>query len=597
MQKLKLIMYNDNIHRVLAEYEERTLLIDCIHFTMPKWVATIDLQKCCECTEEELLFNDSNVGSLSTQKKKLAHERYTLIASILPFVSNEYMRSRKIAQVSESTNISKQTIRKYLCRFLAYQTIDCLVPAETGSEKPLSIEQKNFRWAINKFYYSPLKHTLRGTYLMMLKERYTTENGDLTSDYPPFHRFKYFFNKTKNMQSYYISRDGLTNYQRNQRPLLGEGVREFASSIGMGMLDSTILDIYLINDEQQVVGRPILTACVDAYSGLCCGYSLSWEGGTYSLQCLLKNIVANKVEHCKRFGVHIHPEDWNCNSLPATFVTDKGKEYTSYALEQITDLGVTIINLPPYRPDLKSYVEQFFNIIQNLYKPILKGKGVIEKDFVERGAIDYRKTACLTIEEFEIILLKCIIHYNTKRRVESFFYTEEMINSNIKPFSNHIWNFSLDASGANLIDIDEKLLHLTLLPRSKARFSRRGLLFSKLRYHSEGFTERYLKSDTCVVSYDPTNTSRIWLFENGEYTEFALIDSIYGERTFEETKAQIEQQNIFLKSYDQECTQAKLDLIEDIEAIAKHSNIHSKIEVSSIRKTRNKERDRRRIGT
>ena len=26
-----------------------------------------------------------------------------------------------------------------------------------------------------------------------------------------------------------------------------------------------------------VIGRPVLTACVDAYSGLCCGYSLSWE--------------------------------------------------------------------------------------------------------------------------------------------------------------------------------------------------------------------------------------------------------------------------------------------------------------------------------
>ena len=65
--------------------------------------------------------------------------------------------------------------------------------------------------------------------------------------------------------------------------------------VGIGMFDATICDIYLINDGGNLVGRPILTACIDGYSSLCCGYSLSWEGGVYSLRGLLLNIITNKT--------------------------------------------------------------------------------------------------------------------------------------------------------------------------------------------------------------------------------------------------------------------------------------------------------------
>ena len=43
---------------------------------------------------------------------------------------------------------------------------------------------------------------------------------------------------------------------------------------------------------------------------------------------------------------------------------------------------------------------------------------MIEPDFQERGAHDYRKDACLTLEQFEKILLYCILYYNTKRTLE-----------------------------------------------------------------------------------------------------------------------------------------------------------------------------------
>ena len=142
------------------------------------------------------------------------------------------------------------------------------------------------RWGLNKFFYNKNKNSLRTAYVLLLKEKYCDEYGNLLSEYPTFYQFRYFYRKHKKMSTFYISRTGLKNYQKNKRPLLGNTIKQFANHIGIGMLDSTICDIYLVNDNGDLVGRPILTACVDAYSSLCCGYSLSWEGGMYSLRDL-----------------------------------------------------------------------------------------------------------------------------------------------------------------------------------------------------------------------------------------------------------------------------------------------------------------------
>ena len=81
--------------------------------------------------------------------------------------------------------------------------------------------------------------------------------------------------------------------------------QEYCNAIGIGMLDSTVADIYLINEAGQLVGRPTITVCVDAYSGLCCGYSLGWEGGNFALRNLMQNIISDKVAYCRGLGIEI----------------------------------------------------------------------------------------------------------------------------------------------------------------------------------------------------------------------------------------------------------------------------------------------------
>lgn len=595
MKKNSLLKSGKQIFRVLELNSDKAFVIDCVKKTMPKWVTKESLSLYEDCIESELIQETGTVipdiDMLDTDSRRFIREHFTMIAPILPFVSDIKQRTYIINQISDEKNVSKQTIRNYLCLYLIYQTEAVFCPKQT-EEKELTEDEKKMRWGLNKFYYTQNKNSLSMAYTMLIRAKYCDGNGVLLPERPTINQFRYFEKKYRKKQNYYISRNGLKDYQKNHRPLLGDGVQEFASHVGVGMLDATVCDIYLVNDAGELVGRPILTACIDAYSGLCCGYELSWEGGTYSLRGLMLNVIADKQEHCRKYGISIQKIDWDCDRLPATLVTDMGSEYVSSNFEQIAELGVTLINLPAYRPELKGPVEKFFDLIQGYFKPILKGKGVIEPDFQQRGSHDYRKDACLTLYQFEQILLRCILFYNSKRVIENYPYSEDMIQERVLPTSSNIWTYGIRQSGADLLEITPEELILTLLPRTAGKFSRQGLKVNGMRYKHKNYTEKYLSGGMVTVAYNPEDVSCIWLIENGSYIRFELIESRYREKKLSEVETLKTSQKTLLKALTEANTQAQVDLVNHIEAIAGTADYKGTTKIKGIRENRRKEQSR-----
>lgn len=536
-----------------------------------------------------------------------ANRRFTIIADILPVLEDKKALGKAISRASAEYGISKPTVRRYL-KLYQESGKEGLQPQKKNKfESDLKEHSGNgtsfsndIRWGLNQFYYTTAKRSLKDAYRMLLEAKYYKE-GKLADAFPTFWQFRYFYRQHNKKQNEIISRQGLSCYQRNERPLLGD-VQQFASATGVGMLDSTICDIYLVNDAGQIVGRPILTACIDAYSGLCCGYSLGWEGGTYSLRNLMLNIIADKTAHCQQFGIKISKAEWDCISLPAKLITDMGSEYASENFSQLAELGITITNLPPYRPELKGQVEKFFDVVQNYYKPYLKGKGVIESDYRERGVADYRRQACLTLADFEKIIVHTIIFYNSKRLVRNFPYTDEMLDADVKPYASDIWNWGCGLQGSNLLDIDRETLILTLLPRTTARFTRKGLIVNKLRYTNPDFTESYLSGQEAIVSYCIDDVSKVFLLENGRYIPFILIESRYESKSFQEVTAMEQKKKELLRSQDKVNLLAEVELASHIKSIAETAKRVNRTDITdsrqailNIRKTRKKEESRNHI--
>lgn len=171
-----------------------------------------------------------------------------MIAGVLPFLDDDKMRSAMVAKVAEEYGVSKQTLRSFLCRYLVFQNIQSLLPKQRDDGRELTQDEKNMRWSLNKFFYNQKKNSLKTAYTLMLKEKYCDGSGKLAETYPSFYQYRYFYRKTRKLQNYYISRNGLTNYQRNNRPCTGSGVQEYAPAVGVGMVDATVCDIYLVNE-------------------------------------------------------------------------------------------------------------------------------------------------------------------------------------------------------------------------------------------------------------------------------------------------------------------------------------------------------------
>lgn len=206
MKKYELYRKEGRIIRVLEIRTGKVLVIDCIKRIMPVWMKTAALDSFDSCGAEELYEVTGNhaigIDFLDAEQKKVMYERYTMISAVLPVLADERRRSEMIHLVAAENHLTGQTVRKYLCTYLAYMDMGVLAPAKRTFEKDseLSVDQKNMRWALNKFFYTTQKHSLMTAYTMMLKEKYCNSLGVLSEVYPSFYQFRYFYRKTRKMQ-------------------------------------------------------------------------------------------------------------------------------------------------------------------------------------------------------------------------------------------------------------------------------------------------------------------------------------------------------------------------------------------------------------
>ena len=96
MRKNDLYKCGNEIIRVLELTIDKAFIIDCVKRTVPKWIDISLLEGYLPCSEQEL-FAKTNITPieekyLDAEGKKSAHEKYTLIAGILPFITDERER-------------------------------------------------------------------------------------------------------------------------------------------------------------------------------------------------------------------------------------------------------------------------------------------------------------------------------------------------------------------------------------------------------------------------------------------------------------------------------------------------------------------------
>lgn len=108
MQKNDLIQHNGTILRILAINDSNALVIDCLKRNMPQWFNIAAIDNFEPCTEQELAEQTDaelfDIESLDTATRKIVHDRYTIIAGVLPFIADDMNKSLIQSKVLTATN-------------------------------------------------------------------------------------------------------------------------------------------------------------------------------------------------------------------------------------------------------------------------------------------------------------------------------------------------------------------------------------------------------------------------------------------------------------------------------------------------------------
>ena len=201
MQKNDLLKTENGIYRILKIDGDRVLAIDCQKRTMPRFYPSEFFDN-AETVDNSIVMLPCDFDSLSRKERSIAQQRFSMIASAVAVVDDEKKRNDMIQHSAAMFGVSKATIRNYLCTYLVSQEISSLV-CRPKKEKELTKDQRNMRWALNKFFYTQHRNSLSTAYTMMLKEKYCDESGVLKTEHPTFNQFRYFYRKAETQEEYW----------------------------------------------------------------------------------------------------------------------------------------------------------------------------------------------------------------------------------------------------------------------------------------------------------------------------------------------------------------------------------------------------------
>lgn len=527
-------------------------------------------------------------------------------------------RSKVFKRISDESGVSLSTVKKLFSRFWQRgMNKNALLPdyinsGARGKERNLSgkkvgrpkkvdyygesIEginitsdvKKHFELSINKYYRNKKKPSLTETYTLMLKDFYSdryVENNNVKykvwdeSLIPSYQQFYYWFRKTKDVKKDIVFRESEKEFNLKHRQLLSNSTQETDGPGTRFQVDATIADIYLVSslNRNRVIGRPIVYAIIDVFSRMITGIYVGLEGPSWiGAMMALDNMIADKVQFCREYGIEISEEQWPCRHLPEIIIADRG-EFEGYNVENlINNLNVKIENTSPYRGDLKGIVERSFRTTNEKIKH--KTPGAIQKEFRKRGDRDYRLDATLTLEEFTKIYINIVLHHNSKI-IDKYPIDKEMIADEITASPINLWNWGIKNRKGRLKTVDREVLRLNILPKGRASVSRAGIRFKGLYYSSDKAVKEQwfvnLKVRSIEVVYDPRNMSKIYIpYNNGlDYDECYLIDASlqYKDCLLEEIIFNEELDSELKDKALREQNQNNIDLEKEIDKIVKQA--------------------------
>jgi hypothetical protein len=291
---------------------------------------------------------------------------------------------------------------------------------------------------------------------------------------------------------------------------------------------------------------------VDVYSQLVTGFSLHLEGPSWNTaRFAIQNMLENKVEYCKNFGISILEDQWPAHHAPFSILADRGEVLGKNGDNLPENLKIKISNTPPFRPDWKAIVERHFRLINDESVKFIEGFVARPR---KRGDHDPRRRASLTMDKLRQILIRQFIYHNCYHQVRLPSHDALLIENKVEPYPTDLWRWGIRVQTGSLREIDPSIARIGLLPRDEGHVTERGIIFQGRQYVNEfaqhmnwlayARAKGHWKID---VLFDYRTTNYIYIKVNqGQYVACYLSknDKAFGDRDLYEIWAYEHDQKI-----------------------------------------------------
>ncbi|MBD3886587.1 DDE-type integrase/transposase/recombinase [Phormidium tenue FACHB-886] len=256
--------------------------------------------------------------------------------------------------------------------------------------------------------------------------------------------------------------------------------------------DHTKLDLLVVDQSGELIGRPWLTSVVDTHSRCIMGIYLGFDAPSAVVVCLAMRHAILPKHYSSAYQLD---ELWGTYGIPQYLYTDGGKEFNSQHLEQVAS-ELKIILCQRRYPAEGGIVERPFGTLNSELLSTLPG---YTGGSVKKRPKQAEKAASLTLDELEKQLVR---------------YLVERYNPSLDARSGEQSRLGRWEAGikTQLALMGERELDICLMRRSRRVVYRGGYIqFANLSYrgeHLEGYTGSWV-----VLRYNPRDITSILIYQ------------------------------------------------------------------------------------
>ena len=251
------------------------------------------------------------------------------------------------------------------------------------------------------------------------------------------------------------------------RKFRGAGGHVFVDKpLARAEIDHTVVDLTVVDEHTGLpLGRPFLTACIDAYTRCVLGIHISFDSPSYlSVARCLKHAILPKDGLREKFP-RIENE-WISYGVMTELVVDNGPEFHSDDLKNACkSLGIEINISPRKKPWFKGRIERFFGTLNRGVAH--KTPGTNFASILERGDYDSAAKAVVSYGAFEeaVFLWICDYYHNKPHRA-------------LQTSPNAMWSRSISDDDI-LLPADATLLDAILAASEERRLTNSGIEYGR----------------------------------------------------------------------------------------------------------------------